>query len=441
MNNPFSIDFSAVRRIAYVMLAALLVAAGLPMLQPTAQAAQFEDRSIQLSDSANSGTSITSGVGSGTAVTYRISFTTGAATADSMIIDFCASTPIINDACASGPTGMVTTGAAISAVGSGVITASDWTITTPSASQIRLAKGSGASLPASSAQQVDITGITNPSTVGTFYARMYTFPDTTFGTYASVTSVGNFVDQGGIALSTVRAITITARVQEQLTFCLTSAAHATWTDGGGPGPNADSCAAAEVAAGTTAVTLGHGSPTATLDSSVVDTSNLYSQMSTNATNGAVVNLRTNQTACANAGGLSADGGTTCAIPPHTAGLGTGATAMTAGTAAFGLFVSASAAGPGGVGSLTPNTAYHDAAHVTVPTTYGYGMDSTTAASNGGQPATNVGNVTTTFGSTIAATTAPNYRANSTFVFAATASLTTPAGIYTANLSMIATGTF
>jgi hypothetical protein len=159
----------------------------------------------------------------------------------------------------------------------------------------------------------------------------------------------------------------------------------------------------------------------------VDTGTINSQLSTNATNGAVVRMRNSNLTC---GGLSADNGTTCAIPAINAGAGA-ASAMTAGTAAFGLFVSASTLGTNGIGSLTPAAAYHNATHVTVPGDVWYGMDTGTANNN----------VTSTFGSTLCSTTSPVYRVNNSYTFAATAALTTPAGIYTANLSMIATGTF
>jgi hypothetical protein len=105
MNTPFKINFGVVKRAFYVMLATLLVVAGLPLLNPgKAAAAQFSTRSIQLSDSGVSGGSITTGVGSGTNVTYRVSFTPSAL-AESMVIDFCTQDPIINDTCTA-PTGM-----------------------------------------------------------------------------------------------------------------------------------------------------------------------------------------------------------------------------------------------------------------------------------------------------------------------------------------------
>jgi hypothetical protein len=432
MNNLFTLDFRAARRLICTMMAALLVVAGLPMVtQNKAYAAQFTNRSIQLSDSSVSGTSITTGVGSGTNVTYQVSFTPSATgQAESLVIDFCSQNPIINDTCTT-PTSMSAASATVSSV-SGNVGGTGWTIT-PTAGRVKLANdGNTAHDALPSTQQIfRLSGITNPSTVGTFYARIYSFANNSWGTYASATSAGNFLDYGGIALSTTTAITITARVQESLMFCVTASNPTAWT--------AHDCSDTLVASNPPALVLGHGSPTAVLDSSAVDVGSIYSQLSTNATSGAVINIHNSNTSC---GGLSANGGTTCAIPPINSGSNAGASAMTAGTAAFGLFVSSSTADPsGGVGTITPSSIYHNNSHVTVPTDVWYGMDTATALGAGTIPATYTGGVTSTFGSTIASASAPVYRVENTYTFAATAALTTPAGIYTANLSMIATGSF
>jgi hypothetical protein len=430
MNTTFNFNVRGIKRILYTMLAALLVVAGLPLLQPHAAAAQFSSRSIQLSDASPSGTSITSGVGSGTNVTYRVTFTPSAAVAESMVIDFCTQDPIINDTCTA-PTGM-TAATGVSNV-AGTAGGTGWTLTA-SAGQVKLASDANPAhdIVGSTQQIFDLTGITNPSTTGTFFARMYTYANNSYGTYSSATSTGNFVDYGGSAMAITTAVTITGRVQEQLTFCVTSASPTLWI-------TQHDCSDSVVGSNPPALTLGHGTPTPVLDSNNVDTGTIYSQLSTNATHGAVINMRNSNTSC---GGLSADGGTTCAIPAIAGGANTGASAMTAGTAAFGLFVSNSTADPnGGIGTITPSPIYHDSSHVTIPTNLWYGMDTTTATGTFAGQSAYTGSVTGTFGSTVASASAPTYRVENTYVFAATAALTTPAGIYTANLSMIATGTF
>lgn len=447
------------------MLIALLVVAGLPALStPHASALQLASRSIQMSDASTSGNvNITSGVGSGIGVTYRVSFTSKV-NANSLIIDFCKEDPIINDTCTT-PAGMTAATASYTGVTGKVTAAHNWTLT-PAAGQLKFKNTtlsssldsmsqSGTQLaPVSDNQVFDVTNVTNPNltactvagvTKCTFYARIYTYPDNAWGTYVSPTSVGNSVDYGGIALSTSTVITITARVQESLTFCVTAADPATWLAAASGAAN--DCSASEVAAAPPNLTLGHGSPTKILDNNQADTASIWSQLSTNATNGAVIDLVNSNVTC---GGLSADNGVTCAIPAVNGGaaIATAPNAIeaNAGTAAFGMFASTSSpATGGGVGSITPNAPYHTAGHAkqevpTDPDTY-YGMDTTTTQVNGNTPATTPGNVKTKFGSIVASTASPAYHINNKYIFAATAALTTPAGIYAANLSMIATGTF
>jgi hypothetical protein len=396
---------SVVRRVLFTSTAVLLlVGVVAPLLQTGhAAAAQLTTRSITVSDSGPSGGTITTGVGSGTGVTYKVAFTT-ASTANSLVIDFCAESPIINATCTA-PTGM---SAASATLGSGTGNMGGWTIT-PSASQIKMSVGSGTAAAAGS-QIFTLSGITNPSALGTFFARIYTYSAANEPTYTSATNVGTYADYGGIALTTAQVISITARVAESLTFCVSGTVQSSWTT--------HDCTATQ-AASSPALTLGHGSPTPTLDSTAVDTGTVYSQLSTNAIHGVVIDLRNSNTTC---GGLSSDGGATCGIPA----VGSTASAITAGTAAFGLFVAPSTDDTNGLGSLAINTNYDDGTHTTAPNLY-YGMNAT--------------NVDSTYGDTLATATGPVYRVDSAYTFGATASLTTPAGVYKANMDLIATGTF
>ena len=63
-----------------------------------------------------------------------------------------------------------------------------------------------------------MTNVTNPTTVGTFYARILTYTTTTTG--YSPGSEGSYSDYGGVALSTAAVITITSKVSEQISFCV-----------------------------------------------------------------------------------------------------------------------------------------------------------------------------------------------------------------------------
>jgi hypothetical protein len=455
------------RKISYIVIALVLFVAGLPLAHfGTAQAAQLSYRSIQLSDSSPSNGTFPAGVGSGLNVTYKVSFK-AATNASSMVIDFCQNDPIISDTC-DAITGMSVTTAAIDPTNTGNITSAGWSITNTNAPnpRIKLAKGSGSQITANTQENFKLTGITNPSSInsatkGTFYARIYTWfsndwkdsTGTKAYTTATAVSGSGYLDYGGIALSVDSVINITARVQETLTFCVSGNDPNNWTNTGDCGDTAVTNIAQN---GPPNIILGHGTPTAVLEPTLIDYANIWTQLSTNATNGAVVNMHSS-IPC---GGLSADhdvnvpASGTCSIPAINGGANTGPIAMVAGTAAFGVAINVytptTQAGPAAIGTLTPTTPYYSAANYNftgnVPntaTTY-FGMDNTTATAFNTTP-TNAssynGAVTGLFGSTVLTAGGPISRVDARYTFAATSSLTTPAGIYTANLSLIATGTF
>lgn len=105
--------------------------------------------------------------------------------------------------------------------------------------------------------------VTNPSAVGTFYARITTFSDLTYATV---------VDQGAVAASVTDGIDITAKVQEKLNFSVAGATVAPTT----------SCTPLS---GTTALTLGSGG---VLDTATAYDVHSYWRLSTNAANGTTV---------------------------------------------------------------------------------------------------------------------------------------------------------
>lgn len=341
-----------------------------------AAASQVADRSIEMSTSAPSATG----------VDYTVTFTPATTGAESMVLDFCSNSSIIGGSC-SAPGGFSASSVTFTA-GTGT---ANWALGTSSATTVKINDGTGSAL-GTSAITFTLGNITNPNTAATFYARVYTYANATYGTYSSPTSVGSDLDYGGFALSTANVINITATVMESLTFCVSKAA---------PG---SSCS------GTSAptLTLGHGSP-ATLDSTAVDTDTAYTQISTNALSGVVVNMKATNTCT----GLSRDGGATCEIQ----GVGSFAPITTSDTTAyFGLNV---ADGSGGTGTVSANGNYG--------TTSGdYGMGSS---------------VTSTYGDTIESSSTVCSNVNSLLTFAAHAVATTPAGVYSASESLTATGTF
>ncbi|MCA9326182.1 hypothetical protein KC976_01075 [Candidatus Saccharibacteria bacterium] len=408
------------RHIVWTLVASVfLLATTAEQVWAAAAGGLTPERSIRLSDNGASGGAITSGVGSGTNATYRVTFKAATSyTMKGIVLDICdgAGTPLIGDVSCSKPTSFTlgttpamdtanNTESAITATGIG----SGWTATSVNSGQtLKLTNSTGLAVTAGTLYTFAITGVTNPSTVGTFYGRLLTYTSDTgdIATYGHDTP-GSYQDYGGFALSTAQIVQITAKVQETLTFCMLG----TTT----PPTQTAPTDCADAAATSPAITLGHG-PNNVLDAGSVDTNQVYSFVSTNALHGVIIRIHNNN-AC---GGLSVDGGTTCGIPPVFAGAATTpASAMAAGTAALGLSVPSSA-------NVTTNAPYDGDGSLGY-----YGMDTTTSGAN----------ATTTFGSRVVSSTGPTDNVMNTWKFAATASNTTAAGIYTANMAVIATGTF
>lgn len=364
---------------------ALFAAAGLvfaTMVPALASAATVTDRSIALSNSAKSN------VGT----IYDVDFKAATANTGAVVVDFC-TTPNIGAACTT-PTGfdIVTIG-----------TTSAHTVTGVDSNTAKIVLSS--SVGAGAAVAFDISGITNPSTVSTIYARIVTYTDgsTNYG-YVAADDLDNggggkvHLDDGSVAISINNGFDVSGRVLETMVFCASGAA-LTLTD----------CSDATAPS----VTLGAGG---ILDTSL-STGTVYTLVSTNAASGAVVNLKSNTTGC---GGLSRVGAssfaTGCGITPLTSAgsIGTGA-------AKFGVQLSSPTATTGQlnvVGSYSTSNYFMnwvsgDATGVTSP--YGDPIYNTNDAP------VNVGKTNLTFGANI--------------------SNVTPAGYYTASMSLIATGKF
>jgi len=371
------------RRVSSLALAAIMLLglASPVFMTSTVDAAQLTSRSIQLSSSA----------ANDTAVAYTVNFTP-VSTAGAVMIMFCNDSPIPGQTCTA-PSGFDA---------SSGITSNGGTIETSIGNNI--IKYTKASM--SSAQSITFTGIHNPTSATTssvgFYARLVTYANNTYGGYSSPTSIGTTIDSGGVAMAITDPVQINAAVRETMTFCV-SAAAPTANCGGTTTPN---------------LTLGHGSPKA-LDATATDTAVAYAQISTNASSGAVVNMKINNTC----GGLVRQGLTNvCDIAP----VATGHSPISFGAAAkFGLNVGAGSAVGSGTGTTAAATNYATASE--------YGMNWVSGNATG---------VGSTYGDTIfdTSSTAIN-NINVPLTFAATVTNTTPAGLYQANLNMIATGTY
>ncbi|MGH7142315.1 MAG: hypothetical protein ACREF5_02490 [Candidatus Saccharimonadales bacterium] len=371
----------------------IILFCSLPLLSQSASAALVTSRSITMSNS-------TAGA---TGVSYVLTFTP-VTTAQELIVDFCSDTPIIGSTCAF-------TNATVPVVSSA--TSSLGTISFPG-SQGHTIRVVGLTMTGGSPYTITFSNVTNPtSVVNSFYARILTYPTSDSSTYVPAATTGGTTnvgttptDTGGDALATAQVISVTATVMEQLTFCVS---------GKVTGVPPTSCTSTTAPA----VVLGHGGPPIVLSSSAVDTAPAYTVTSTNALHGVSTNMKdTSSTAC---GGLSTDGGITCLIPAvnDTGSTLPSAVTMTAGTAAVGMCIT-----PGSV-NTTAAQPYNNNGCTK------YGLDNTTDSSN----------VLSTYGSPIFTSSGALNNELDTLNFAATAANTTPAGVYTANYALIATGTF
>lgn len=380
--------------VAIASLFALGVTVPALLVSSVASAADLTSTSIQM----NSSTPGAAGV------EYKVTFTpsTSEGATGVVVIDFCSNSPLDGDPC---DYSYATVPDVQSVAGPATTTA----LKSATAGLYTTVQITGQTLTSGTAYTATLTGITNPTTAGTFYARVYTgasgytyTPAASSG--GSPTSTG-FADNTGVALSTANVVSIQARVMPTLQFCV-SAAVPTASCGGTTAPD---------------IQLGTGSPPA-LSSSTLSTGSVYSQLSTNAANGANITGVLNNTTC---DGLetSVAEGSNCIGPVD--GGANAATSMSAGTAAFGLNVgnSTNASGGTNVGTLTAQAPYSTASE--------YAMSNQTGSTD----------IVGTFGATLATSTGPTANINNEFTFAASITPTTTAGLYTANVSLIATGTF
>jgi hypothetical protein len=347
-----------------------------------AAAAQVTERSIALSSSSKSATG----------VTYTVNFTaTGAAGA--FVVDFCNDSPVVGQTCTA-PTGFSAAGAAS--------TTSGFTDVTGGTSKVVVA----GTINASDNVSVALTGINNPTVTGPLYARIVTFDtDTNADAYTSTTPGTGEVDEGGVAISITDTVGVSGAVLESMTFC---AAKVTITaDCANASANAPVLKIGEAVGTTVALDPGH-----------VSTGDIYTQVSTNAAGGAIVSLKSNALNC---GGLLLAGASAsvCNITPALTG------GITAGQAKFG--VKAAAATDTGT---NPNGTFQAI----------NSYNSSTYALN--YIAGNATGVTSAFGDPILDTDgAPANNKNMKLTFGASVNNSTPAGLYFADLSLVATGKF
>lgn len=355
----------------------LLFATLVPSLVPAlVSAATVTERSVALSSSVKSATA-----------DYTVNFKGVAASTGAFVVEFCTDAAI-GTACTP-PTNIDTTN--VDTSGSDTVTP----INTNKAVKVVLAtpKASGVQV------SVELTGITNPSTVGTFYARIVTYEDgTTNYHYTAADNLGTHLDDGSVAISTTDGFGVSGSVLETLSFCASGSTF-----------DANGCAGSVTSPD---VSLGAGG----VLGSAVSNGTIYSQVSTNAAHGAVVNLKSSAAGC---GGLmleGASGAAACGIGPMSP-----AGDITADAAKFGLKL----------GTIDNGTG-------TIGVSHGY----STGNYYMNYPGNDNSGVTSTYGDTIYDTSGgPISKGTVPLIFGANISPDTPAGNYSAALNLIATGTF
>lgn len=371
----------SVRNIKHiVVLAALVIATIMPaLLSALVSAAQVTERSIAVTNSSKAAQN----------VTYTVEFTTVGA-AGAFVVDFCENTPIIGQTC-DAPGGFTAAAAASTTTG--------FTDVTPGTSKVVVA----GDMDAAEEVSVALTGITNPTASGPLYARIVTF-DTEANAllYTSTAPGANKVDDGGVAISITDTVGVSGAVLETMTFC---AADQTITA---------NCANA--AANPPVLSIGEtvGSAVA-LDAGSLSTGEMFAQISTNAASGATINLKSS-TEC---GGLKRAEATACDITPATSG------GVAAGQAKIGLLAEAAAdTGANPTGTFQAINGYNASTYLLNWV-------------NG-----NATGVSSPYGDPVLDTNgAPANNKNMKLTFGVSISNTTPAGLYSADLSLIATGKF
>ena len=260
------------RAVFFGIAAVTLLTLTLPMF---VRAAQTTNRSIQLSSSSVSATD----------VTYTVNFTSVDA-AGAFVVDFCNNSPVIGQVCAS-PTGFDASLATSATTG--------FTDVTGSSGKVVVA----GSIDVNDEISVELSNIVNPSVPGTIYARIVTYDTKEHASdYVSTNlGIGN-IDEGGMAIAITPTIGVSGTVLESMTFCVS---------GSVIGANCASTTApvlelGEVVGDIIALTPG-----------VLSEGVVHTQISTNASGGATIRLKSNTTDC---GGLIRAGApTACDILP------------------------------------------------------------------------------------------------------------------------------
>ena len=191
---------TAIKRILSLSLALVVACNVLLLVHPNkVSAAQITARKLTLSTSSPAGSAATT--------TYTFNFTVPSATnlqsAEAVICT------TASGACST-PSGFSNTSSTLASQPTNLGDASGWTVSTATAGKLRLSKSGNVAAP-TGAQTVAFGNVQNPTTTNqTFFARITTYSDAAWTTP---------VDTGTVAASTATQISVTATVDESLTFC------------------------------------------------------------------------------------------------------------------------------------------------------------------------------------------------------------------------------
>lgn len=343
---------------------------------------------------------------SATNVAYRVNFKTATtSTTEAVVVDFCSNHPIAGEACntvkADNTTPWTLNVNEATTTINGETNIDQLTVDAASdTNTLIMSVGTPASISSGTEITFEIgngttNGLTNIDEVRSFYARIYLYDSLTTAQSHNEDASTGYIDYGGIALSTAAVINITARVQETLSFCV--------FEGGGTCGNDPS------------FTIGHdsGNGTLILTPSQVDVETVDFSVSTNASGGVSMRLK---------GDILKD--STTPTPNDINAKGT-ASVFTAGQEGFGLRATSAAS------EFTAQAPYNGS-FITDAQSSQYGL----VASGGGSD-----DITATYGGLVAIISGPVNGLTGTLNYAAQASNTTAAGVYTAAHQLIATGTF
>lgn len=182
------------KKVAIILAFALAIT---PLFTSTANAALLSPRKLTLVQGAGgNGGSMPSGT-----VNHLFGFTIPASvTIGSIRFEYCTTT----EGTCTIPTGLNTSSATLG--GESGITG--WTVNAGTAGKPYVTKTAAAH---SGAVTVQLNGVVNPSTVGTFFVRIQTYSAASLG--------GSTVDAGVVAASTAQQIVLTGTMPESLIFC------------------------------------------------------------------------------------------------------------------------------------------------------------------------------------------------------------------------------